>query len=511
MWGTLLLELGSDLLILTRGVVVQQAAMTYYWKPIEELPEEWKGLLQEDLRSLAAIWKEQAARLKESTSWQHFNDRLRREWAIEAGVIEKLYSIDRGITEILIEKGIEASLIPHGATDKPVEQIVPILKDQEAALEFVFDFVTQKRQLSTSYIKELHQLLTRHQATVQAKDSLGRLVEIPIERGDWKKLPNNPTRPDGQLHEYCPPEHVASEMDRLMEMHARHVAQKVAPEVEAAWLHHRFTQIHPFQDGNGRVARALASLVFLRAGWFPLVVNRDARSDYLTALENADTGDLVALVELCAKNQKDFFIRALSLSEDVLYRHDPLEHVISAAADKIKAKELAKLKVMQDKACALSRILEDSVYERLHAVSDKLRAELSSIHGFACTVDRSNEKTDFWFKRDIIEVAKKFGYYADTRSYRQWVRLRIWEQRQTDLVVSFHSLGVHPLGVIAISAFVEHRDRSDEETTIEGPYEASKELFQFSYRDEKQHLIQRFDKWLSDVILVGLDQWRRQL
>jgi hypothetical protein len=153
------------------------------------------------------------------------------------------------------------------------------------------------------------------------------------------------------------------------------------------------------------VARALASLVFLRAGWFPLVVNRDARSEYLEALEWADSCDLRRLVEPFAKNQRDFFIRALSLSEDVLHRRDPLQQVILAAADKVKAKKLTKLKAMQDKARALSEVLEDSVDERLPGVADKLKTELSSIRGFACTVDRSNEKTDFWFKKQIIETA----------------------------------------------------------------------------------------------------------
>ena len=46
------------------------------------------------------------------------------------------------------------------------------------------------------------------------------------------------------------------------ELHRNH--HDVAPEVEAAWLHHRFTQIHPFQDGNGRIARALATLIFVK-------------------------------------------------------------------------------------------------------------------------------------------------------------------------------------------------------------------------------------------------------
>jgi hypothetical protein len=43
-----------------------------------------------------------------------FEKRLRREWAIETGIIEDVYTLDRGVTRILIEKGIDAALIPHG-------------------------------------------------------------------------------------------------------------------------------------------------------------------------------------------------------------------------------------------------------------------------------------------------------------------------------------------------------------------------------------------------------------
>lgn len=84
----------------------------------------------------------------------------------------------------------------------------------------------------------------------------------------------------------------------------------VPPEVEAAWLHQRFAQIHPFQDGNGRVARALASLVFLRAGWFPLVVHRDDRGEYIDCLEQADSGDLSALVNLLGRIQDRIYYNA---------------------------------------------------------------------------------------------------------------------------------------------------------------------------------------------------------
>jgi Fic family protein len=53
-------------------------------------------------------------------------------------------------------------------------------------------------------------------------------------------------------------------MDRLIEMHQRHDASDVPAEVEAAWLH-RFAQTHPYQDGNGRVARSLSSALFVNA------------------------------------------------------------------------------------------------------------------------------------------------------------------------------------------------------------------------------------------------------
>ena len=130
---------------------------TISWKSIEDLPEDFRELASPELESLAPIWQDQRGRLEKTGALSDFNARLRREWSIETGIIENLYSLDRGITEILIERGIEASLIPHGATDRPAEEIVAILKDHEDALDGLFDFVAHRRSLSTSYIKELRQ------------------------------------------------------------------------------------------------------------------------------------------------------------------------------------------------------------------------------------------------------------------------------------------------------------------------------------------------------------------
>ena len=73
---------------------------------------------------------------------------------------------------------------------------------------------------------------------------------------------------------------------------------------KAAWIHHAFTQIHPFSDGSGRVARAIASLVFIRGGSFPLVVNRDDRADYIGALEISGAGNLHDMIGLSVRLQR---------------------------------------------------------------------------------------------------------------------------------------------------------------------------------------------------------------
>ncbi len=476
----------------------------YYWRPIDDLPKQWQALSSPELVSLSAAWREQSVKLQGSETLRKFNERLRREWAIETGIIENLYSIDRGTTQLLIEKGIEASLIPHGATDKPAERIIPILKDQEEVVEGLFDFIAQRRELSTSYIKQLHQALTRHQETVEAINGLGRLVQVLLLRGEWKKQPNNPTRPDGSLHEYCPPEHVAAEMDHLIAMHGHHLTQSVPPETEAAWLHHRFTQIHPFQDGNGRLARTLASLVFLRAGWFPLVVHRDDRAEYITALEEADQGDLASLSQLFSRIQKKAFNQALSLSENVLLEGDVLQQVIAAAANRLKER-----KQKQVEQVALAQCLKVFAQEKLESTALAVNRELSALdQNYRAYVESDQKLNAHIFNHQVTAIAQQAGYYADTRTYGSWVCLHIREERETRLVLSIHALGANFLGLMAVSAFIEYRDPGG---AIDSPHSLAREVFQFSVQDAEQPTLERFQLWLDAVLLAGLNSWRNQL
>ncbi len=129
------------------------------WTPITDLPENWQEFVSTEVASLAATWAETYLSLQEKALVEMFHERLRREWSIETGIIERIYTIDRGTTRLLIEQGIDAALIPHGATNRPVGEVVQIVQDQRAALDGLFAFVAQRETLTLHYIRTLHQVL----------------------------------------------------------------------------------------------------------------------------------------------------------------------------------------------------------------------------------------------------------------------------------------------------------------------------------------------------------------
>ena len=59
-----------------------------------------------------------------------------------------------------------------------------------------------------------------------------------------------------------------------------------------AELHHRFVVIHPFDDGNGRVARLWTNYVLLQKGFPPLIIRSEDKNNYFAALNQADVGNL---------------------------------------------------------------------------------------------------------------------------------------------------------------------------------------------------------------------------
>ncbi len=485
--------------------------MGHAWDFISDYKTDPGKLAQPELKHLAAVWQEQREQLERQDAFIRFNEGLNREWAIETGLIERLYVLDRGVTQLLIERGIDAALIPHGDGQHP-ESVAAMIRDQQAAVEGIFRFVKGERPLSTGYVKEMHALMTRSQEWVEAADAQGRIGRVKLIRGDYKKWHNNPHRPDGSLHEYCPPEHVAAEMDRLIELHDSHVA---APEVEAAWLHHRFTQIHPFQDGNGRIARALATLVFVKEGWFPLVVRNEGRHRYLAALEAADAGDLRELVELFAALQKEELLEALTIARDVL-RSVRAEQAIGAVRARLQRRRDALIAEWGE-ARKIAHELLETAERRLREVCAELQREM---HGFLKDakffVDSATDHGDrsHYFGWQIVEAAKELEYFANRETYRSWARLVMEndDADRTELLVSFHGLGHEFQGVLACAAVCFHRNATEAgERQVTAGEPVSDGMFQINYKEPIEEANTRFLTWLEPSLVRAVERWQATL
>ena len=282
------------------------------WRPIDPPSEQFRDQVADEVERLDHVrdlWAGVRAELSDELL-SRFTERLYRSVAIETGIIEGLYELDRGITETIVAHGITADAIKRAGGTISANTL-DLIRDQRESLDFVMDYVGGTRELTEGFTKELHALITRHQEFVEGVDQFGRSVRAPLRHGLYKLLPNNPTRPNGTVHEYAPPEQTGVEMTRLVDIFQR-FGLEIHPVAVSAWLHHAFVAIHPFQDGNGRVARALASMVLIKGDYFPLRVDREDRDEYIASLEEADAGTLVPLTNLFAKLQRHDLLTAVS-------------------------------------------------------------------------------------------------------------------------------------------------------------------------------------------------------
>ncbi|MGW5667388.1 Fic family protein [Micromonospora sp. NPDC003776] len=103
-------------------------------------------------------------------------------------------------------------------------------------------------------------------------------------------------------HEPLLPIDTPAAMHDLVEWLAR-TDDELPATVRAACAHAWLTHIHPFEDGNGRLARILANLILTRAELPPAIVkSQSERGNYLDCLAHSDVaGDILPLSSLFLK------------------------------------------------------------------------------------------------------------------------------------------------------------------------------------------------------------------
>ncbi|MDT8398296.1 MAG: Fic family protein [Pseudomonadales bacterium] len=496
---------------------------TMEYRAIEDIPEgtALEELASSELAALGELWKEKKGELENSGEYRNFIKRMQREWAIETGIIERLYTWDRGVTETLIEQGIDSSLISHvgGINRDEADNIAKMIEDQQNIVDGLFGFVKGENPFSEHFIRSMHEQLTAHQDFTEAMTQDGKIVKVALVKGQYKMQPNNPKRPDGGIHEYCPPELVTDEMERLVKLYSSYEQQEIAPEILSAWIHHRFTQIHPFQDGNGRIARAIASLVFLKSGLFPLVVRDSDREVYIEYLEEADKGDLTQLVKFFAKRQRDSILSALGIQQQVVqakHSQQIINNAIALLNRKSKA-EKDQLKAIYQVAGKLQILAEEKLGEIQNSLDPQLRnidTVGNETYNSSIKAARDGDAESYFFRRQIVDIAKQHGYYANCDNYKSWTRLIVYTTKIFEVVFSIHGYGHGDNGVMVVSGFTFEKIPSEEtssgtESTDTKP--CNQDIFQFNYLESEQSIIKRFKDWLEESVTIALAEWQRTI
>lgn len=216
-------------------------------------------------------------------------DQVLRAAAVDTGALEGLYDTDRGFTFTVAERtpGWEAAM------DERHADLRSHWQDQMEAFEMALDIATSERPITESLIRQLHARVCRSQQIYRVLTPSG-WQDQSLPKGRYKDQPNHPWVGEGP-HAYAPVSNTAPEMHRFVtELNAAEFTT-AHPIVQTAYGHYGLVAVHPFADGNGRVARSMASIWLLRATSLPLLVLVEHKQRYLEALKAADEGDAAPL------------------------------------------------------------------------------------------------------------------------------------------------------------------------------------------------------------------------
>ncbi|SPE40469.1 conserved hypothetical protein [Candidatus Sulfopaludibacter sp. SbA3] len=166
-------------------------------------------------------------------------------------------------TTLVIEQGITIA-------GKPLKDHLEAL-DHYDAVRWVRELARQTTPLTGSDVRNLHKL-TMQRSRPEIAGCYADLVRY--------------VRTETGRHTFPSP----AEIPSLMGDFATWLAAASDTPETAFIAHRRLVSIHPFNDGNGRVARLLMNLILIRGGYPPIAVRPEDRLEYIRALQLEQAG-----------------------------------------------------------------------------------------------------------------------------------------------------------------------------------------------------------------------------
>ena len=166
-------------------------------------------------------------------------------------------------TKLVLEEGVTIG-------GKPLKDHIEARNDAEA-FDLMIELVNSKKKISQEIIQQIHEFVMK-----------GILKNPGQYRTENVRITGAKINPPSYL-----------KIVRLMDEYIQNIEKlKLQTIKKAAYIHHEFVRIHPFIDGNGRVARLLTNFYLIKKGYSPIVIQKEDRKNYYKSLNKADNGDL---------------------------------------------------------------------------------------------------------------------------------------------------------------------------------------------------------------------------
>jgi hypothetical protein len=223
------------------------------------------------------------------------------EWNYNSNHIEG-NTLTYGETELLLIQGQTAG------THQLREYVE--MKAHDVAVGHIRELAKADPVIGETDIRNLNKIILKEPFWKDALTTDGRQTRILVTPGEYKQMPNTVRTQTGELVNFASPTETPARMEALVKWLRSELEKPTMHPVEvASKLHHEFVMIHPFDDGNGRVARLLVNYVLMRHEFAPIIVKSADKAAYIAALRLGDVGQIEAL--------NDYLARQLEWSMDV--------------------------------------------------------------------------------------------------------------------------------------------------------------------------------------------------
>ena len=196
------------------------------------------------------------------------------EWTYNSNAIEG-NTLSLQETEIVLNNGVTIG-------GKTVNEHLEAINHREGIIQ-IEKIIQNQQELTENVIKDIHRIILKGIDDLEA----GCYRRTNVRIVGARMIPPQAVKIDRLMNE-------------LMTWYYENMTVLSIPELSAQF-HYKFVCIHPFIDGNGRVARLLMNLILMKNGYPPTVILKVDRKKYYRVLNEGNLGNLIPFIDFIGK------------------------------------------------------------------------------------------------------------------------------------------------------------------------------------------------------------------